>query len=101
VVAGSILDTRPRSDIAAKTEPAPDATASGDAASGMDAKMRPVEDETAPTVLPVSVPWSCAAREPPLENANSGTATAAAITPASAATRIVRRRTAGERPPVA
>ena len=89
-VAGSIRDTIPRSNIAAQIDPAPAAIASGEADSGIAAKMCPVDAETAPTAFPPSVPSSCVARDPPLENANSGTATAAAITPASA-----ERRTRG------
>ena len=38
-----------------------------------------------------ALPSSCVARDPPLENANSGTATAAAITPLSAERRTARR----------
>src|SRR5581483_5959999 len=97
-VAGAIRDTTPRSDIAAQIDPAPAVTASGEAASGTDAKMRPVEADTAPTALPPSVPCAALACGPPLENANSGTATAAAITPTTAATSTVRRRTARDRP---
>ena len=85
-VAGLIRDTAPRSDIATQIDPAPAAIASGEADSGIAAKMCPVDAETAPTAFPPSVPSSCVACDPPLENANSGTATAAAITPASAAT---------------
>ena len=92
-VAGSIRDTAPRSDIAAQIDPAPAAIASGEADSGIAAKMCPVDAETAPTAFPPSLPSSCVARDPPFENANSGTATAAAITPASAAKSTVRRRT--------
>ena len=90
-VAGSIRDTTPRSDIATQIDPAPAAIASGEADSGIAAKMCPVDAETAPTAFPPSLPSSCVACDPLLENANSGTATAAAITPASAATRTVRR----------
>jgi hypothetical protein len=96
-VAGLILDTAPRSDIATQIDATPAAIASGEADSGIAATMRPVDAETAPTVFPASVPPSCVACDSPLENANSGTATAAAMTPASAPTRSVRRRAAGER----
>ena len=90
-VAGSIRDTLPRSDIATQIDPAPAAIASGEAASGIAAKMCPVDAETAPTAFPPSVPSSCVARDPPLENANSGTATAAAIKPLSAERSTARR----------
>ena len=90
-VAGLIRDTAPRSDIATQIDPAPAAIASGEADSGIAAKMCPVDAETAPTAFPPSAPSSCVARDPPLENANSGTATAAAITPVSAERRTARR----------
>ena len=90
-VAGSIRDTAPRSDIATQIDPAPAAIASGEADSGIAAKICPVDVETAPTAFPPSLPSSCFARDPPLENANSGTATAAAITPMSAERRTARR----------
>src|ERR1700758_2129198 len=51
-VAGAIRDTTPRSDIAAQIDPAPAVTASGEAASGTDARIRPVDAETAATALP-------------------------------------------------
>ena len=88
---GSIRDTIPRSDIAAQIDSAPAAIASGEAGSGIAAKMCPVDAETAPTAFPPSVPSSCVARDPPLENANSATATAAAITPLSAVKSTARR----------
>ena len=82
-VPGLIRETAPRSGIATQIDRAPAAIASGEADSGIAAKMCPVDADTAPTAFP-SVPSNCVACDPPLENANSGTATATAITPMSA-----------------
>src|SRR3982750_2009857 len=53
-VAGLIRDTAPRSDIATQIDPAPAAIASGESASGIAARMCPVDAETAPTAFPPS-----------------------------------------------
>ena len=93
-VFGSIRETELSFVFTTHIDPAPVATASGDVPTGTDAVIRPVDESTFPTASAPTLANACDPPEPP-PRANTGTATAAAITPISAAANKERRRVAG------
>src|SRR5689334_18691040 len=93
-VRGSILDTVLSLTLTAQTDPAPAATEEGELPTGIECAIRPVEESSTPTASPDTPANACELPEPP-PSANTGIATAAAITPTRAAETVERRRRTG------